>query len=182
MNRVISIVFLGRFTINNVAPGADGDSSKVKVKVRLNANGIFAVQSASMYESKQVTEDEQPEAMDTEEATGNAAEANGPKGDEAPAGDQPETGVSVYHILGERIIIIFYVSLQKTGNEGQDQQAEREKEAKASKSQKVKVKSVDLPIAAVVPEMTEKDLSAFRAAEVFLFSYVVLAGISCGFF
>lgn len=46
-----------------------------------------------------------------------------------------------------------------------------EKETKSGKSQKVKVKSVDLPIVTQVPELSEKELSAFRNVEV---SYLVL--------
>lgn len=43
---------LGRFTVQNVVPQTDGDSSKVKVKVRVNVHGIFSVSSASMIEKQ----------------------------------------------------------------------------------------------------------------------------------
>lgn len=67
------------------------------MKVRLNANGIFAVNSASLYERQQVTEDEQPgaEPMETDtvnatSAAGNNVAANGPGGDDST---QAETDV-----------------------------------------------------------------------------------------
>ncbi|XP_078067223.1 heat shock 70 kDa protein 4L isoform X2 [Mustelus asterias] len=41
---------IGRFTIQNVTPQNDGESSKVKVKVRVNIHGIFNVSSASLIE------------------------------------------------------------------------------------------------------------------------------------
>ncbi|XP_064482232.1 heat shock 70 kDa protein 4-like isoform X2 [Ornithodoros turicata] len=39
---------MGTFLVNKVAPGSEGDSAKVKVKVRVNLHGIFSVVSASM--------------------------------------------------------------------------------------------------------------------------------------
>ncbi|XP_061751172.1 heat shock 70 kDa protein 4L isoform X2 [Nerophis ophidion] len=43
---------IGRFTVQNVVPQPDGDSSKVKVKVRFNVHGIFSVSSASLIEKQ----------------------------------------------------------------------------------------------------------------------------------
>jgi len=143
---------IGRFMINNVVPAADGDSSKVKVKVRLNANGIIAVNQASLYERQQVTEDEQPgaEPMETDTvnatpASGNNVATNGPGGDEStPAETDKAPG---------------------DGQPTADQQSQKQEGQSPNKPQKVKVKSIDLPILAQVPEMTEKDLSTFRAIE-----------------
>ncbi|XP_038055584.1 97 kDa heat shock protein-like [Patiria miniata] len=42
--------FIGRFEIKNVKPTAEGESSKVKVKVRVNGHGIFKVSTASLME------------------------------------------------------------------------------------------------------------------------------------
>uniref|UniRef100_A0A4W3J0D6 Heat shock protein 4a n=1 Tax=Callorhinchus milii TaxID=7868 RepID=A0A4W3J0D6_CALMI len=42
--------YIGRFTVHKVVPQADGLSSKVKVKVRVNIHGIFNVSSASLVE------------------------------------------------------------------------------------------------------------------------------------
>ncbi|XP_075471637.1 heat shock 70 kDa protein 4L isoform X2 [Ascaphus truei] len=43
---------LGLFRIQNVVPQADGDSSKVKVKVHINVHGIFSLSSATMIETQ----------------------------------------------------------------------------------------------------------------------------------
>lgn len=42
----------GCFSIQNVAPQPDGESSKVKVKVRVNIHGIFSVSGASLIEKQ----------------------------------------------------------------------------------------------------------------------------------
>lgn len=57
----------GRFTITKVEPQASGESSKVKVKVKINKNGILSVPSASMIEKvESATEEQGPQSMETE--------------------------------------------------------------------------------------------------------------------
>ncbi|XP_064829214.1 heat shock 70 kDa protein 4-like isoform X3 [Oncorhynchus masou masou] len=56
---------IGQFVIQNVVPQASGESSKVKVKVRVNIHGIFSVSSASLVEVQKTEEGEEP--MDTEQ-------------------------------------------------------------------------------------------------------------------
>lgn len=53
--------------IQKVVPQATGESSKVKVKVRMNIHGIFSVSSASLVEVLKSEESEEP--MDTEQTT-----------------------------------------------------------------------------------------------------------------
>uniref|UniRef100_A0A8C9WPV4 Heat shock protein family A (Hsp70) member 4 n=1 Tax=Scleropages formosus TaxID=113540 RepID=A0A8C9WPV4_SCLFO len=55
---------IGQFLIQKVVPQASGESSKVKVKVRVNIHGIFSVSSASLVEVHKSEEDEEP--METE--------------------------------------------------------------------------------------------------------------------
>lgn len=50
-----------------MVPQASGESSKVKVKVRVNIHGIFSVSSASLVELQKSEEEE--ESMDTEQST-----------------------------------------------------------------------------------------------------------------
>nr|XP_020474925.1 heat shock 70 kDa protein 4-like isoform X2 [Monopterus albus] len=57
---------IGRFLIQKVVPQATGESSKVKVKVRVNIHGIFSVSSASLVEVQKSDETEEP--METEQA------------------------------------------------------------------------------------------------------------------
>lgn len=67
---VFSIVLIsnhpGKFLIQKVVPQASGESSKVKVKVRVNIHGIFSVSSASLVEVQKSDETEEP--METEQA------------------------------------------------------------------------------------------------------------------
>uniref|UniRef100_A0A8C2WMR1 Heat shock protein 4a n=1 Tax=Cyclopterus lumpus TaxID=8103 RepID=A0A8C2WMR1_CYCLU len=51
---------IGQFLIHNVVPQASGESSKVKVKVRVNVHGMFSVSSASLIEVMKVAEGEEP--------------------------------------------------------------------------------------------------------------------------
>uniref|UniRef100_A0A8C3ATC1 Heat shock protein 4b n=1 Tax=Cyclopterus lumpus TaxID=8103 RepID=A0A8C3ATC1_CYCLU len=57
---------IGQFLIQKVIPQASGESSKVKVKVRVNIHGIFSVSSASLVEVQKSDETEEP--METEQA------------------------------------------------------------------------------------------------------------------
>ncbi|XP_037117827.1 heat shock 70 kDa protein 4b [Syngnathus acus] len=56
---------IGQFLIQKVVPQASGESSKVKVKVRVNIHGIFSVSSASLVEVIKSDEAEVP--METEQ-------------------------------------------------------------------------------------------------------------------
>lgn len=63
----IFFIFLhpGKYLIQKVVPQASGESSKVKVKVRVNIHGIFSVSSASLVEVQKSDEAEEP--METEQ-------------------------------------------------------------------------------------------------------------------
>ena len=52
---------LGSFLIDKVVPQANGESSKVKVKVRVNILGIFTTSSASLVEKTETPEEEAKE-------------------------------------------------------------------------------------------------------------------------
>ena len=56
----------GSFLVDKVAPQANGESSKIKVKVRVNIHGIFLVSSASMVEKLEPGQDDKEEAMDVD--------------------------------------------------------------------------------------------------------------------
>ncbi|XP_027886272.1 heat shock 70 kDa protein 4a [Xiphophorus couchianus] len=57
---------IGQFLIQKVVPRASGESSKVKVKVRVNVHGVFSVSSAALVEVIKDTEGEEP--METDQA------------------------------------------------------------------------------------------------------------------
>ena len=111
-------------------PTAEGGSQKVKVKVRINPNGIFGVSSANLVEKHEI-EEEVPEEMETdekkEEAAGEKKEEENkeakPEGGEAPAEAKPEEKM-------------------ETG----EAKPEEKKEVKMVKRKKVVNKTIDLPI------------------------------------
>ena len=72
---------LGQYTIEQIQPQADGTPSKIKVKVRLNRNGIFDVTQASLIETI-----EEPNAPAGVEETMETAAPGSQVGDSA--GDQ----------------------------------------------------------------------------------------------
>ncbi|XP_030649355.1 heat shock 70 kDa protein 4a isoform X2 [Chanos chanos] len=55
---------IGQFLIQKVVPQASGESSKVKVKVRVNVHGVFSVSSASLVEVIKPAEGEEPMETD----------------------------------------------------------------------------------------------------------------------
>ncbi|XP_055014962.1 heat shock 70 kDa protein 4b [Boleophthalmus pectinirostris] len=63
---------IGQFMIQKVVPQASGESSKVKVKVRVNIHGIFSVSSASLVEVQKSDETEEP--METDQTQDKDAE------------------------------------------------------------------------------------------------------------
>uniref|UniRef100_A0A8D3CQ90 Heat shock protein 4b n=1 Tax=Scophthalmus maximus TaxID=52904 RepID=A0A8D3CQ90_SCOMX len=68
---------IGQFLVQKVVPQATGESSKVKVKVRVNIHGIFSVSSASLVEVQKSDETEEP--METEQANDKDGEVRPPK-------------------------------------------------------------------------------------------------------
>ena len=119
---------IGIFEIGDVKPTPDGGSQKVKVKVRINPNGIFGVSSANLVEKHEIEEEVPEDAMETDEKKDeadkkdekNAAE-KAPEAAEAKPEDQMETGEAAA-------------------------KPEEKKEVKMVKRKKVVNKNIDLPI------------------------------------
>merc|ERR1719412_3100544 len=76
---------IGTFEIGEVKPTPEGGNQKVKVKVRINPNGIFGVASASLVEKHEV-EEEVPVPMEVETNKTEAPVAA--EGGEKPAADE----------------------------------------------------------------------------------------------
>nr|XP_061792694.1 heat shock 70 kDa protein 4-like isoform X2 [Nerophis lumbriciformis] len=90
---------IGKFLIQKVVPQASGESSKVKVKVRVNIHGIFSVSSASLVEV--IKSDETEEPMETEQTNDNEGDtttedAKGEKkSDQPPQAKKPKVKTKV---------------------------------------------------------------------------------------
>uniref|UniRef100_A0A8D3E974 Heat shock protein 4b n=1 Tax=Scophthalmus maximus TaxID=52904 RepID=A0A8D3E974_SCOMX len=81
---------IGQFLVQKVVPQATGESSKVKVKVRVNIHGIFSVSSASLVEVQKSDETEEP--METEQANDKDGEMQTDQDEQQGQGDgQKET-------------------------------------------------------------------------------------------
>ncbi|KAM9331954.1 heat shock 70 kDa protein 4a isoform 3-T3 [Pholidichthys leucotaenia] len=55
---------IGQFLIKDVVPQASGESTKIKVKVRVNVHGVFSVSNASLVEVIKTAEEEEPMETD----------------------------------------------------------------------------------------------------------------------
>uniref|UniRef100_A0A8C1BFL7 Heat shock protein 4a n=1 Tax=Cyprinus carpio carpio TaxID=630221 RepID=A0A8C1BFL7_CYPCA len=110
---------IGQFTIQKVVPQPSGESSKVKVKVRVNVHGVFSVSSASLVEVVKSAEGEEPMEMD-----------NPAKEDEVKSS------------LLTAFLMVFYL----TSTEDNKQEEKKNEQPPQAKKAKVKTKIVDLPI------------------------------------
>uniref|UniRef100_A0AAY4EEA4 Uncharacterized protein n=1 Tax=Denticeps clupeoides TaxID=299321 RepID=A0AAY4EEA4_9TELE len=116
---------IGQYVIQNVVPQASGESSKVKVKVRMNIHGIFSVSSASLVEVQKLEESE--ELMETEPKNRRSKET----GD----GEKRSETVLIYNFL---------FSGQTSAEEGK--QEKKTDQPPQAKKPKVKTKILELPI------------------------------------
>ncbi|XP_067141998.1 heat shock 70 kDa protein 4 [Centruroides vittatus] len=154
---------IGYFTIKNISPTSEGESTKVKVKVRVNLHGIFSVFSASMLEKiEKIEENEQndknqlnqncvkqkpDEAMEVDDAvkqSTNTADASEPEVnhvDQVPNQNaSPESENTNQQPCNEK------------GDKDEDKENALQKKSK-------KVKSIDLPIDAKVPQLSTTELN-----------------------
>lgn len=77
--------FIGAFHIKDIKPNANGDPQEVKIKVRINQNGIVLVSSAAMVEKRESEEPVTPPAT----ANGDQPAQNSPQGEESPKSGEP---------------------------------------------------------------------------------------------
>ncbi|XP_011304595.1 97 kDa heat shock protein isoform X2 [Fopius arisanus] len=77
---------IGIWQVKNIKPTPEGEPSKVKIKVRLNLNGIFTVTSAVLVEKRELTEQEIEEE---EKQQANNMEAEQDKSDQAAQAKEP---------------------------------------------------------------------------------------------
>ncbi|GCB70434.1 heat shock 70 kDa protein 4L [Scyliorhinus torazame] len=136
---------IGRFTIQNVTPQNDGESSKVKVKVRVNIHGIFNVSTASLIE-KQRPEVGQAEdvPMETDQTSRDAANAK--------MDNQGNMQVDQEEVPSQ----------QKDQAEEQNEVSQNDSTAENKEDNntkpKIKVKSIDLVIQSDLPQQLCQDL------------------------
>lgn len=78
--------YIGKFTVSDVKPDAEGQSQKVKVKARININGIFSVVNATLSEKQEVDEAE-PMEVSPPQADENQTQPETPQNASTPEND-----------------------------------------------------------------------------------------------
>jgi len=116
---------IGLFEIGDVRPTAEGGNQKVKVKVRINPNGIFGVSSANLVEKHEI-EEEVPVEMEVDQ------KENGEKKEEE--NKETEAGAE---------------EPKKEESKMETEEAKKEepkKDVKMEKRKKIVNKTIDLPV------------------------------------
>ncbi|KAM3968071.1 heat shock protein 70Cb isoform 3-T3 [Aphomia sociella] len=132
--------FIGQWHIKDVQPTSEGESQKVKLKVRVNIHGIITVASASLVEKKQ-------DASQTENIEMENANENTQNSQEAPM----ETNGSPQE-------------QQQNGPESQEDNTDDKKD-KSKEKKKVLVKTIELPIDARTHGFSQHELNAYMEQE-----------------
>lgn len=153
---------IGKFTVDKVVPQPTGEASKVKVKVRININGIFSVSFASMTEKIEKAEEPMevdstingPAASETEAAAKNKEEekSESKESQETSKNDEQTEKNGTQNEEGEK--------MQENGD---DKAAEGDKKANSPKKPKVKV--IDLPIVPDVPRLSKEMINILMEKE-----------------
>lgn len=124
---------IGQFTIHKVVPQASGESSKVKVKVRVNVHGVFSVSSASLVELLKPGEGEEPMETDTPAKDEENKMQVDQEVQKAQADDQKEQADKKS-------------DTEDMETSPEDKQEKKNDQPPQAKKAKVKTKTVDLPI------------------------------------
>uniref|UniRef100_A0A8C7DKR1 Heat shock 70 kDa protein 4-like n=1 Tax=Oncorhynchus kisutch TaxID=8019 RepID=A0A8C7DKR1_ONCKI len=133
---------IGQFVIQKVVPQASGESSKVKVKVRVNIHGIFSVSSASLVEVQKTEEGEEP--MDTEQqATPEKEEEKEEEGNMQTDQDETKAQGDGQKEAEEEKTPLF-LSPQTSPEESKTEK--KSEQPPQAKKPKVKTKVLELPI------------------------------------
>lgn len=143
---------IGEFTVDKVYEQQDGNSSKVKVKVRVNIHGIFNVSSASLVEKVEKEVEEQKEEKKTQENTD--------KKDAEPMDVEngPTENNSAEEAKSEE-------SMATDDNSKTTQETESTDKKTTEKKKKIVTKTIDLPVSARVPQLSRSELNTLVEAE-----------------
>ncbi|KAL6053180.1 hypothetical protein STEG23_025356 [Scotinomys teguina] len=136
---------IAQFSVQKVTPQADGSSSKVKVKVRVNIHGIFSVSSASLVEVHKSEENEEP--METDQNTKEEEKMQVDQEEPHAEEQQPQTPAENKTTESEEM---------ETSQAGsKDKKTDQPPQAKKAK---VKTSTVDLPIESQLLWQLDRDM------------------------
>jgi len=155
---------IGQYTIEQIQPQPDGTPSKIKVKVRLNRNGIFDVTQASLIET--IEEPNAPtgpeEPMETAPIVQEGTENGGDQSVPPPTESKEETAAPMND-----------TAPAPGSGDGQEDEKEKEEEGTETKQKsatKKKKKEIDLPITPRVPGATRTELNRLIEQELEMIS------------
>ncbi len=154
--------YIGCFEIGEVKPQEDGSNQKVKVKIRVNPNGIFTVASATFVE-KQEVEEEVPMEVDPPKED---KEAKAVGEGSATEGKKEGGGGGGANNTDEAM-----ESQDQTAAPPSDNKEEAKQEPpKMEKRKKIVNKTIDLPVTIRAGSLSRDRLDRLRAIEVDLVS------------
>jgi len=146
---------IGKYTIKDIQPQADGTPSKIKVKVRLNRNGIFDVTQASIIETIEEpnTSAGPEEAMETATPAAPTTETGGDQNG-VPTTESMEDGATTANAAAPE------------GGDTQQDEKDKDEEGNETKTKssnttgtKKKKKEIDLPITSRISGATKEEIS-----------------------
>uniref|UniRef100_A0A8C4QBN4 Heat shock 105/110 protein 1 n=1 Tax=Eptatretus burgeri TaxID=7764 RepID=A0A8C4QBN4_EPTBU len=143
---------IGWFVIQKVVPRANGEKSKVKVKVRMNGNGIFSVANASLVEKLDTpASDAEETAMETEQVPSpTVPKDENSKMQTEPEEQQPSSPDAQTPADN---------SIPEAEKDGVGEKVERPSEPKKAK---VRVRTVELPVESHLHwELSKEQLDCF---------------------
>lgn len=148
---------IGSFNIDKVVSQANGEKSKLKIKLRINLHGLLSVVSATMVEKVESGSGDETEEMVVE----NAEEiVNNEKNTEADLAEKNDD-IEMNNTEKE--------TPKENGDLKEDSPNEDKKEETPVTAKKVKkVKMVDLPIEPCVPQLSQEELNNYIEKENFM--------------
>ncbi len=148
---------IGKFDIGEVKPTEDGGNQKVKVKVRVNLNGIFTVASASVVEKVEV-EEEVPMEVDPpkdekkeEKKEGETDEKKAETPSDVPMDSQDTTTPAP--------------DSKEAQEESKETPQQQRPPPKTEKRKKVVSKTVDLPVTTIAGSLPRDKLERLKEHE-----------------
>ncbi|XP_038213735.1 heat shock 70 kDa protein 4L isoform X2 [Zerene cesonia] len=135
--------FIGQWNVKDVQPTPEGESQKVKLKVRVNIHGIITVASASLVEKKQ--DAQQSDNVEMENSNENVQ--NNQNVQETPM----DTNASQEQ--------------QQNGPDNQEDANDDKKDKSKDKTKKVLVKTIELPIDARTHGFSQTELNSYLEKE-----------------
>nr|UPH95343.1 heat shock protein A4 isoform 2 [Mythimna separata] len=151
--------FIGQWHIRDVQPTAEGESQKVKLKVRVNIHGIITVASASLVEKKQ--DAAQNDNVDMENTNENAQGQDAAMDTNGAAQDQQQNGPENQEVRDDEMKGEPQQKQSWTQKVGQWFSGDKSKD----KTKKVLVKTIELPIDAQTHGLGKHDLNGFMEQE-----------------